>query len=142
MVSRAEFLQAFRDQQADNEWWLDRRTGELIFISPDVAAEEEHELDVEALKRSEPQRLLAIVTVSSRQAYRLMQQFVEQLDDQHAATVLSEAIKQKRAFSQFQDRLHDFPGLREQWLVAEQQGMSELAEQWLKQQGIAVDWQP
>jgi len=142
LISRAEFLQAFRDQTPDNEWWLDRQTGELIFVSPEVAPEDEHELDVEALKRDEPQRLLAIAPVSSRDAYRLMQQFIAQLDDDNIAEMLSDAIGQKRAFFQFQDRLHDVPGMREQWLAAEQQGLTALAEQWLAQQGIAVDWRP
>lgn len=140
-ISRDEFLTAFTDRFPESEWYLDRQTGELIFISPDVSPDEEHELDVETLINEEPERFLVIEPVSSRDAYRLMERFIAQVEDTKAAEVLSQAINQKRAFFQFKDRLHDYPVLREQWFTDEARWLAELAEQWLADEGIAVQWQ-
>ena len=139
-VSQADFLMAFTDRYPESEWYLDRQTGELIFISPDVNLDEEHELDIESLMAQEPERFLVVEPVSSRDAYRLMERFIEQLDDVEAAKVLTQAINQKRAFFQFKDRLHDYPALREQWFAFEAHWLAEMAEQWLAEEGIVVTW--
>lgn len=139
-ISRDDFLSAFTDRFPESEWYLDRQTGELIWISPDVSLDEENELDVESLISEDPERFLVVEPVSSRDAYRLMERFIEQLDDVEAAKVLTQAINQKRAFFQFKDRLHDYPALREQWFVFEARWLAEMAEQWLADEGIVVTW--
>jgi hypothetical protein len=121
---------ALEDNSGMMNHFLDKKTGEIVFVSEyDVLDEDE---ETKKLIEDEPDRFLWIDTVSSNKGFRIMEEFVESLPDGEAKMILCKALAWKKPFSNFKDALHDYPDIREQWFEFHDKALGELATEWLE----------
>ena len=59
--------------------------------------------------------------MSSRESFRVMENFISKIDDIRIHNKFIDAISRKRPFANFKDALDYYPELREQWLVFKNQ---------------------
>jgi len=97
---------AFADDTAGVQWYLDRRTGEVVR----GAGDEDSPAEMAA------ERFIAIERVRSKEQYRWMERFITALSDRELAMKLSRAIAGKTAFQRFKVVLAEYPGRSNEWL--------------------------
>lgn len=122
------------DLVGDGGWYLDTETGDFLLVSDAVDDLPE---DIE-----DNPRYLWIEQTPSEESYRIMEDFVDTLTDEHAVRSLSRALEGRKPFRRFKDTLFDFPALREAWFAFEREARLRLAEEWCEYKGIAVEWRP
>jgi hypothetical protein len=114
--------------------YLDTETGEVIFIS-DGMDEDMIPSDFE-----DNPRYKRIDTIESRDAFRIMEDFVETVEDAAMAERLATALQRPKPFRRFKDALVDHPAVREAWFVFEREAHREIATAWCAGRGIDVEW--
>src|SRR5437763_13794867 len=141
-VAYSELEDAFIHGSYELQYWLDKRTGEVILISSDTehwarggdeiedAPEWQHE-EIERARRvlravgeletgeeaEETDRYLAIPTIDSHEGYRTMEDFVETVNNPRLRESLIEALRGRKPFRRFKDVLMDYGAEREQWFA-------------------------
>jgi len=133
-----EVQMAMKDQ--DRFWQLDPHTGQMA-LHPDES-DMDAEFEEGAFAPTDPDDLLDAPAWSSREAYRLMEEFVESEASGAAADALRRALEGRKPFRRFKDRLGDFPVLRERWFEFEADRMRAEAEAFYEDEGIEVAWKP
>ena len=88
-------------------------------------------------------RHVEVPTRSAREAYRVMEQFAEGLDEEEADVreQLRIALAGSGAFSRFRYVVRQHPGLRERWQRADQKDLLDRALAWLDQLGIEPQYE-
>jgi Uncharacterised protein family (UPF0158) len=107
---------AMEDSNIGNFYFLNMQTGEVVFISEYDGPSDEREEQLEEIDGSRD--YVPIERISSREAYRWMEDFVAQIvapQNEQVAEKLSIALMGRGAFRRFKDVLH-FVG--DQWLQA------------------------
>lgn len=111
---------------------IDLRTGEVWPQSAIEYAEEVGDID-EA--DDDPIRWLWVHCEGSHQAYRDMERFIEDLDDQEFGDRLVRAISGRGAFRRFKDRLTERPALITRWHAFSDDRQRGRARSWLAAEG-------
>lgn len=81
-----------------------------------------------------------VLTLESSQAFRVMEDFVDQCSDIRLAQALAQALQRRKPFRRFKDVLAAYPAQREVWFAFERQAMEALARQWCEDRGISPRW--
>jgi hypothetical protein len=116
--------------------WLNLESGELLFLAdPDT-------LDEAIEDPRDDERWLRIEAIESSDAFRIMEDFVEQCDDQRLgrALALALALQKRKPFRHFKDTLAEHPARREAWFAFERQAMEAIARRWCEANGITPTW--
>ena len=124
-----ELYDAMENSSYEAEYYLDLKTGEILFVSEDMDDEETGKLKnqiEEELDRYEP-----ISKAESFERYRDMQAFIATVEDDHLSELLEVAINGKGAFRRFKDVLLNYPEERERWFQFKDDRMKERALEWL-----------
>jgi hypothetical protein len=159
---------AFTTVSVDNEAWLDRVTGEVIYVTDDLRSlfdsdpdelEEWERTEVAAARLlralghdedddlGEPEegetadRYVAIPDTPSSEAFQVMEDFVALLDEENAGQVvtdLSRALRGGKPFRRFKDALLDYPAVRERWFKFENDRLRERITEWAADEGITL----
>jgi hypothetical protein len=134
-IKRDDFVEALSveiDIFFGKGWFLDTHTGDILL----------HGDGVENLQEDFPhgERYLNIETLPSDEAFQIMLDFVEQLDDQQFALHLSEVLKKPKPFRNFKLALEDNESFRDAWFVFELDQLTGLAEKWCADNDIHVTW--
>lgn len=122
----------FTDQYT--EYFLDRETGEVIYVNDMVMTSSEKEeiydqLDEHGFYRLPDQRDI--------DDYRTMEEFISGLSGS-AADKLSRAISGRGAFRRFKDTVHSL-GLSDQWYSFEEDSHKHIAIRWCEEHGL--EWE-
>ena len=124
----------WRDPLGQSSHWLDLESGELLFlVEPDA-------LDETAENPRDNDRWLCIEAIESSNAFRVMEDFVDQCADPRLAQALAQALQQRKPFRRFKDTLAEHPAQREAWFAFERQAMETIARRWCEDHGIAPTW--
>lgn len=142
-------------------WFLDRRTGDVVFVSEGEmwasgtldGEEEDDEEDVDDAEPADPEqmwraierhpeRYLEIPSTPSHDRFRMMERFTASLEPGAARNTLGEALCRRRPFRSFKDALAAFPGVREAWFRYEEQYLHQEAVDWLASEGIDAELVP
>jgi len=117
---------ALEDNSPEHEWWFDPRTGALESRSYSYYYDEQPD-------RGYPgdRGFVLVDPIKSGDAYRDMQEFVQQVTDHRAHDVLSQAIAGRGAFRRFKDALVEFPELRGAWFRFHDARVERRAIGWL-----------
>lgn len=124
-----ELCEAMDNGSYENEYYLDLKTGEILFLSEYMDDEE-----MKILRReidNAPDRYELIPKADSREGYEDMCGFIGSVEDEHLAELLKVAIKGKGAFRRFKDVLLGYPGERERWFKFKGERVRERAVGWL-----------
>ena len=124
-----ELCDAMENSSYEVEYYLDLKSGEILFVSEGMDDEETGKLKnpiEEELDRYEP-----IPKAESYEGYRDMQAFIATVEDGHLAELFEVAINGKGAFRRFKDVLLNYPKEREKWFEFRDSRMKERALEWL-----------
>ena len=117
---------------AELEWYLDLRTGELLPISADFLAEMPQYKNV----AKNPETFLPIGPLSSKEGFLVMEDFVDTLPEGEARRSLERALRLPKPFRSFKDTLMDFPEVRAAWFDFEHKRHRETAGAFLEENKI------
>lgn len=126
---------ALEDHSGDARFYLDRRTGEILRVSEMSETEQEKE-ETYARMMEEPDRWLEIEPIPSRDAFRVMEDFVSGLPEGEQKRTLNRALSWKKPFSNFKQALYEMPELKEAWHAFHDASIRKAAEEWLALEGI------
>ncbi|MBU7030474.1 MAG: hypothetical protein HXS48_26315 [Theionarchaea archaeon] len=114
-------------------YYLDMETGEIVSTFGDGLIE--LELEEEDL---ESERFWYVDPIRPWEAYNLMVEFIETVEDQELKRRLSIAINGRGAFRMFKATLLEYPEERERWFKFHDAKMEEYADEWLKNLAFAL----
>jgi hypothetical protein len=126
-VDSGELANALESHLDEGSWLLDLESGEVILAYSDSFEDEPGDEDYE-----DPDKFMPILPLPSREAFRIMEGFVEILPDSEGSRSLVRVLGHTRPFRGFKDTLLDFPDLREQWFKYHDARMLEKAQEWLE----------
>jgi hypothetical protein len=115
---------------------IDLTTGEVWPQSALEYAEEVAEIDEDG--DDDAERWLWVHCEGSRDGYRDMERFIEDLDDPDFADRLAHAISGRGAFRRFKDRLSDRPELMTRWYAFSNDRQRGRARSWLAAEGYSA----
>ncbi len=124
-----ELCSAVEDNSYENEYYLDRETGEILLLSEYVDDEERGKLKDRI--DDNPDRYERIPKAEPREGYEDMQAFIATVDDERLAELLEVAVNGRGAFRRFKDVLLNYPEARERWFQFQDNRIQERAREWL-----------
>ncbi len=133
-IDMQDLTMAMEQNSYEEEYFLDLETGEILFTSDALDGE-----DNDAVREKiddDPDRFEEVPKADSREGYGDMQDFIETVQDEHIAEVLSTAIEGRGAFRRFKDTLLRYPDQRELWFKFKDDLMQKRALEWLDEIGI------
>lgn len=116
-VDLADLALALEDHSTEHSWWLDPSTGA---VAPRFGGE----LDEDA-------GMVAVEPLPTGVGYGDMEDFVAQVRDPRARSLLDRAITGRGAFRRFKDTLLNYPELRRGWFAFHDARGEERAIEWL-----------
>lgn len=123
-----------RDPLAECSHWLNIESGTILFlIGPDADGEADED-------PRDDDRWLFIEPIESSEAFRVMEDFVDQCGDDRLARELGQALRQRKPFRRFKDLLAAHPAQREAWFAFERQAMEAIARRWCEAHDISPRW--
>jgi Uncharacterised protein family (UPF0158) len=147
-VKLSDVVEAFEEVGDGTFQYLDKRTGEIIFLTEDdMAAAEEDELISEfpdwqresILKAREVLNSDDFLKLPERfefDEYEMMEEFCVSLEDRRTGEQLLRLIKGEGAFRRFKDSINAM-GIEKQWYAHREEAFRDLAIQWLQENGIS-----
>lgn len=132
-----ELIMAFEHHDALGQHYLDRQSGEVLYISEDIIDEDEMK-QLEA----EPDRYLLIEPIPSYTGFQIMADFVDSLPEGRASRELANALRQRHPFRLFKDALLGYPSLREDWFRFHEKAFLEIIREWLEENEVEVEVSP
>jgi hypothetical protein len=123
-----------RDLLGQSSHWLNLESGELLFLAEADALDEADE------DPRDDERWLRIAAIEPSDAFRIMEDFVDQCDDPRLGRALAQALQQRKPFRRLKDTLAERPAQREAWFAFERQAMETIARRWCEDNGITPTW--
>ena len=124
-----ELYDAMENSSYEVEYYLDLKTGEILFVSQGMDDAVTGKLKIQI--GEELDRYELIPKAESYEGYRDMQAFIATVEDDHLSELLEVAINGKGAFRRFKDVLLNYPEERERWFQFKDDRMKERALEWL-----------
>ena len=137
VIDAEELASALEGGGDEIEYYLDRKTGEVILHSEDLFADTDEEFG-ELLERH-PERFLYIEPLPSWSGYQTMTDFIEQMPPSEARDRLARSITHGKPFRHFKDTLLDYPDLRENWFAFHRRVMLDHARKWVQSAALDAD---
>ena len=138
--------------RVDMNYYLDKETGEVIFLLEEVSRyveEEDENLRKELLDWQKkdikvaqdilfknPDRYIYIPEGSPCNGYDLMVEFAEKIEDDLLRNKLNIALDGKGAFRRFKNVIADYPDYREKWFRFKDERINKKVIEWLNSMGI------
>jgi hypothetical protein len=119
-----------RDPLGESSHWLNIESGTILsVIGPDADEDPRDDDD-----------WLFIEPIESSEAFRVLEDFVDQCGDERLARALGQALQQRKPFRRFKDVLTAHPAQREAWFAFERQAMEAIARRWCEDHGVLPQW--
>jgi hypothetical protein len=97
-------------------------------------------MHIARIEWDETGRYLELRKQDSHDGYSDMEDYIEIVEDEHLAELLSVAIQGKGAFRRFKDVLLNYPDAREAWFVFENSQKQKRALEWLQDNDIEAEF--
>jgi Uncharacterised protein family (UPF0158) len=130
-------LEGFEGITGEISHFLDKETGAVITLFPDLDEEEELRERIEA---DFGERYLCIEAPDSHVSFRFMEDFATSLADSPLKSRLLEALSRNKPFRHFKDMVHSDLALRDQWFAFQESARESYARDCLEANGIEPDW--
>ncbi len=150
-VKLSEIMEGMESQSDESGSFLNKKTGEVIFMTDYAlrAAEEgepiedlpdwEQELVTTAKEIvAETGDYIALPTKFDIDEYRIMERFCLSIDDTKMSDILCDLIQGSGAFRRFKDAIYKY-GVEEEWHKYRDDAMKEIAIEWCRENNIEFD---
>ena len=132
-------IAALEDHNYEIHHYLDKKSGEIVSITElDMPEEDELKQSIEA----GTERYMYIEPIDSSESFRVMEEFVGQLEEGNIQNELFQALRRRKPFRQFKDTMYQYPGIKEEWFWYHDQRMTEIASHWLEDHSIDAELLP
>ncbi|UUY09116.1 UPF0158 family protein [Pseudomonas sp. J452] len=118
---------------ADCDFRLDLLSGRILDIPP-VGADPQ----IEQLLEEEPERLLAVDSLTPGAMLALMAEFLPEVEQLGAYTALQAALDSRKPLRSFHNAISQFPSVRAAWQAFEAERLRELALDWLAENQLEL----
>jgi len=154
-------VEAMEMQSDESASYLDTQSGEIIYLSEGLhesdfddddedvgddpvlpAWQKEERALARAIFNDSSERYIDIPVLESHEAYRVMEDFIQQVPDRRMREKLTRSIAGKGAFRRFKDTLGDDEIVRKQWFAFETEAKRQWAVEWLESMEIETTWLP
>ncbi len=88
---------------------------------------------------AEPERYAEVPRYT--RMYRLMNEFVDAVEDDHLARLLDTALTSREAFRRFEGVLAAWPQEHDRWVTYREEALAGWAVAWLRSVGVEPDWE-
>jgi len=123
-----------RDPLGESSHWLNIESGTILsLIGPDAVDETDGD-------PRDDDRWLFIEPIGSSEAFRVMEDFVDQCGEDRLGRALGKVLQERKPFRRFKDVLAAHPAQREAWFAFERGAMEVIARRWCEDRGIAPQW--
>lgn len=135
-VRLSDIVDAIELTDQFTEYFIDKETGELEWISDMTMTREEQE---EIYDRLDEHGFYRLPNSFDIREYDIMEDFAETLTGA-AHNRLSSAIRGKGAFRRFKNTVYDL-GIDEQWYAFQEDAYKRIAAEWCEENGIEYEEQ-
>jgi hypothetical protein len=130
-----DFLCSAMEQSSyDSITYLDMETGEQLYFS-DYGDNEINGISKDEIEEDE-ERYQPVPKMDSDEAWQLMEDFIDTLDNERLARLLEKSIRGRGAFRRFKDVLLDYPEEEARWFKYRDGRVKELVREWLDEIGV------
>ncbi len=133
-VKLSEIIDAIEMADQESEYFLDKKTGEIVWISDMAMTSEEKEEACDALDEHGFYRLPTSFDINE---YSIMEDFVYSLPASRRER-LARAISGKGAFRRFKDGIRQM-GIEEQWFDSQAETYKRMAIEWCEDNHIEYE---
>ncbi|MEE4383230.1 MAG: UPF0158 family protein [Pseudomonadales bacterium] len=152
-VRLAEIAGAFEEATHEAQQYLDRETGEILFLPDEFAGfDEDEDPEDEAddpewmqeeraqarLVQAHPERFLRLPDQAELDEPRIIRDFCASLAEGAARKRLEEAFRGRGAFRRFKDALFDLD-LEQAWYVFQRRAFERLAVAWCEEHDVPLE---
>ena len=136
VISAAQVKEIAGELDAGMKCFYHIATGEVKSYPDELRGhagfEEEFWEDVMQQVENAPKEFVAFEALESFESFRMMEAFINNIEEAKIQLQFQDAIQLKKPFQQFKYLLYDFPLLREQWFKFKDDYLIEHVEQQLK----------
>ena len=119
-------------------YYYDFDKQECIYLSEDSWDWDEEDKEIAELIEMEWDRFIRLPGKYEIHEYRIMEDFIEELDNQRLQTELYRAIQGRGAFRRFKDKIR-YEGIEQQWYDYQNNSYQEFALRWCKGNNIRCE---
>ncbi|MWV15277.1 hypothetical protein F3I16_04380 [Pseudomonas sp. L-22-4S-12] len=112
---------------------LDLLSGRILDIPPAGT-----DPQIEQLLEEEPERLLAVDSLTPGEILALMAEFLPEIEQPAAYTALQAALDSRKPLRSFHNALKQFPDVQSAWQAFEAERLRELALDWLAENQLEL----
>lgn len=134
-INLDELCEAMEDSSYERDYYLDLKTGEVLFTSDYLDDEESVKLKDRIEENFD--RYEHIPKAESREVYQDMVDFIATVEDAHLAELLEVAINGKGAFRRFKEVVLNYPEEKERWFEFKDERMEGRVREWLDEIGVS-----
>ncbi len=134
-IDADQLMTALEDCGNNIEWYLDRKTGEVVPLATFDDLEEEETLRYQM--DEEPERFVFIEPVPASAALRAIRDFLDTVSDEQQRRELESTLNDSPPFHRYRDRAMALPEIRERWVSFRNNFYLEQARLWL--QGTSIN---
>jgi hypothetical protein len=127
-VAMQDLLDAIEEWNEQAVHYFNRRTGEVVRFDP--------ELDSPEVDPDDDPDLVVIPNLESHDAFRVMERFVDGIDELDVQRQLRRSLEGKGAFRRFRETLAGFPDLRGRWETTHREDLLQRALEFLDELDI------
>ncbi len=137
-INAEDLIMALEDHSYEVTHFIDLNTGEVLPVFMDIGFDENNDEILERIE-ADPLRYRQIEPLHSSVAFNVMTKFVEALPESEVRRHLANSLQKRRPFRNFKDALFSHPELREEWFRFHAKQLTQLAEEWLKDESIEAE---
>lgn len=134
-INWEELCEAIGDYTQSRHYFLNKLTGEILVLSEFMSEATKMELK-KRVSKSKFSDYVAIPTITSRDGYRMMEEFIKAARDEKLKKQLEEALHKEAPFKRFKEIVLKHPEERKHWLTFRQEKLTQIAKEWLEKQRI------
>ncbi|MBN2521309.1 MAG: hypothetical protein JXB17_12425 [Bacteroidales bacterium] len=113
-------------------------TLEVVFITDPFYNDDENIQKVKEDIDNNPENYLYIEPVGSNEAFRLMADFSENIEDMKLQNKLFQVLNKRRPFANFKNILQYYPEYLQKWYKYRNEYYENLAKEWLEENNIKI----
>lgn len=138
VMKMSALMEAIELASDSGTYYYDFDKQESIYLSEDSWNWDEEDKEIAELMDMEWDRFIRLPEKYEIHEYRMMEDFIEEMDNQKLQMELYRAIQGRGAFRRFKDKIR-YAGIEQQWYDYQNNAYREFAHHWCKENNIRCE---